>query len=388
LHTHGLVVRGPIDEVPEIAAAREIFLVVNDIGLFPSEDDPTVFSYDPVQNAVWNTMGSKVMLWTAETQQMEPAPQLHGGFTTGDYALRYYLLNGEPFFQEEHNTAAPKAPTSTQMPVQRFTLRPGEVVRFRMLNANSDDLMPLVVEGHAVHLLALDGVNFPAPRTLPQAAITGGLGDEQILLAPGNRAEFLLQAGAPGVYQIVQLGDAVQFLQSESRVIAEIEVAGEAIEPPMAIPAELPLPTRHYPLIDPAEVMRKRNIVFSMGFPGVINPIVGIDFLVNNNVYDEPAVPQVVTVDTAEEWHLSVPDAMHGGSEGHPFHIHVNSFEVISIDGKAQPPGTIQDTIWIGAGSEVVIRMKFRQWTGKSVFHCHILPHEDTGMMQNFLIVG
>jgi FtsP/CotA-like multicopper oxidase with cupredoxin domain len=235
-------------------------------------------------------------------------------------------------------------------------------------------------------LLALDGVNFPAPRVLPQAEITGGLGDEQILLAPGNRAEFLLQAGAPGVYQIVQLGDAVQFLQSESRVIAEFEVMGEAMTPPMALPAELPLPTRHYPLIEPSEIVRKRNIVFSMAFPGVINPIVGIDFLVNNNVYDERAVPQVVTVETAEEWHLSVPDAMHGGSEGHPFHIHVNSFEVITVDGNAQPPGTIQDTIWIGAGSEVVIRTKFRQWTGKSVLHCHILPHEDTGMMQNFLI--
>jgi hypothetical protein len=31
--------------------------------------------------------------------------------------------------------------------------------------------------------------------------------------------------------------------------------------------------------------------------------------------------------------------------------------------------------------------MRFQQWTGKSVFHCHILPHEDTGMMQNFLIL-
>jgi FtsP/CotA-like multicopper oxidase with cupredoxin domain len=383
----GLVVRGPIDEVPEIAAAREIFLVVNDIGLFPSEDDPAVYTYNPQQNAVWNTMGSKVMRWNDAAQQMEPAPDLHGGFTTGDYALRYYLLNGTPFYQEAHNKDAPKQPLATQLPVQRFTLRPGEVVRFRMLNAHSDLLMPVVVEGHELHLLALDGVNFPAPRVLPQQPSDGGLGSEQLLLAPANRAEFLLQAGAPGIYQIVQLAQNVQFLQSERRVLAEIEVAGDPFDPPMALPGELPLPTRHYPLIDSKEVVRKRNIVFSMGFPGVINPIVGIDFLANNNVYDERAVPQVVTRDTVEEWHLSVPDAMHGGSEGHPFHIHVNSFEVISIDGKDQPPGTIQDTIWIGAGSTVVIRMKFREWTGKSVFHCHILPHEDTGMMQNFLIV-
>ncbi|MGH3971466.1 MAG: multicopper oxidase domain-containing protein [Mycobacterium sp.] len=35
----------------------------------------------------------------------------------------------------------------------------------------------------------------------------------------------------------------------------------------------------------------------------------------------------------------------------------------------------------------MMIRIRFKQWLGKSVFHCHILPHEDTGMMQNFLIV-
>ena len=46
-------------------------------------------------------------------------------------------------------------------------MAPGEVVRFRVLNACSDNLMPIVVEGHEMHLIALDGVNFPAPRTMP-----------------------------------------------------------------------------------------------------------------------------------------------------------------------------------------------------------------------------
>ena len=49
-------------------------------------------------------------------------------------------------------------------------------------------------------------------------------------------------------------------------------------------------------------------------------------------------------------------------------------------------PGTIKDTIWIPTESTVVIRMRFKQFIGKAVFHCHILPHEDTGMMQNLLI--
>ena len=60
---------------------------------------------------------------------------------------------------------------------------------------------------------------------------------------------------------------------------------------------------------------------------------------------------------------------------------------MITIGDARSCPGTIMDTIWIPKDTEVVMRMRFLGWPGKTVFHCHILPHEDTGMMQNFLIV-
>lgn len=396
----GLVVRGPVDEVPEIREAREIPLVVQDLGLFPSEEEPDLWTYEPVQNAIWETLDSEVRRWNPRSRSMEPAPGLEGGFTTGDYRLRYYLVNGDPFYRETHNPApgkvtrpacdgpisAQRVPRGSQLSVPRWEIRPGEVVRFRMLNANSDDLMPVVVEDHELHLLARDGVNYPSPRRIARAPADGAYGDEQLLLGPANRAEFLLRGGEPGVYEIVQLPQCEQFLYSDRKVIGEIEVKGPPMEPPMGIPDELPVPRRHYPLIDPAEVDRRRNVVFSMGAPATLNPIVGLDFMINDALYDEPSVQKVVERGTVEEWHLRVPDAGHGGSEGHPFHIHVNSFELICVDGEEQPPGTIMDTIWVEPDTEVVLRTRFRQWTGKSVFHCHILPHEDTGMMQNFLI--
>ena len=103
-----------------------------------------------------------------------------------------------------------------------------------------------------------------------------------------------------------------------------------------------------------------RTFEFGGAFPGVANPYVGIDFLINNMQYQETAVPTIVNRGDAEEWHLVVEGAHHGGTEGHPFHIHVNSFEVISVGGAAQPPGTIMDTIWIPQDTIVVIRMKLR----------------------------
>ena len=383
----GIVVRGAIDEVPAIKAARELFLVVSDIGLFPSETTPDLWIYEPVQNSVWNTLTNTVSRWNAAKGAMEPDPSLKGGFTTGDYKLRYYLVNGKPFYKEEHNNDQQRQPIGTQMPVPRFALRPGEVVRFRMLNANSDNLMPIVVEGHEMHLIALDGVNFPRTQTIPPRWIGGSYGMEQVLLAPSNRAEFLIRAGTPGIYRIVQLSQSQQFLVSPFKVIAEIEVAGQPIDPPMAVPDALPVPKREYPLIDPGEITERRSVVFTGMFPGVLNPIIGLDFTLNNNLYDERAVPIVASLGSAEEWELSVPDMSHGGSEGHPFHIHVNAFEVVSINGQPQTPVRVKDTQWIDANTTVVIRMRFREFAGKTVFHCHILPHEDTGMMQNLLIV-
>ena len=419
-----LVVRGAVDAVlREAGITREEFLVFNDVGLFPSETRPGVWEYEPVQNAIWDTLGSEVKRWQPAgpgvwNGKMVPAPGLNGGFTTGDYKRRFFLVNGQPVYREDHNSAPSgtkvqppgcAAPLSAQaVPVgtvlddgiPEIRVRPGEAVRLRLLNAMSDGLMPIVVEGHALALIELDGVNLPAPRPLPvmdaDAPWSGNYtwnptdgppNNAQVVLAPANRASVLLHASqTPGTYDVVQLAQCVQFLYSDRRVLARLVVEGEP-ETPVPFPARLPLPTRHYPLATAAEVTRVRQVTFSMAFPGVQNPIVGLDFLINNNEYDERSVAAVVNRGDVEEWHVSVPDASHGGSEGHPFHIHVNSFEVVSIGGIPQPEGTIMDTVWVAPGQEVVLRQRFRQWTGKAVYHCHILPHEDTGMMENFLIL-
>lgn len=380
-----MIVKGPIDEVPEIKAAQDILLAIQDIGLFKSNDEPDLWCYEPKQNAIWQTFGGNVTIYNPKTGKNDPT-DLTCGFTTGDYACRYYMLNGEPFFKEEHNPDINNAtkPLPTQMKVKRYKIAPGEVVRFRMLNASSDNLMPIVVQGHEMHLIALDGVNFAEVRTQP--VYDKMTGDGQVLLAPANRAEFMIQGNAkPGVYKIMQLAQSQQFLHSAQKTICEIQVVGKPKK--MKLPGKLPIPKRNYPLIKPDEIKNIRTIQFGGAFPGVLNPVVGIDFLLNNMQYEERAVPVVVERDTCEEWHLVVEGPHHGGTEGHPFHIHVDSFEVISVGGVAQPPGTFMDTIWVPVNTTVVVRMRFTEWVGKSVFHCHILPHEDTGMMQNFLIV-
>ena len=374
----GIIITGAIDEVPEIKAAKEYPIVLQDIGLFETDERHADYaeSYEPRQNAIWQTYGGTV---TIDGKPTDPSQTC--GFTTGDYHLRFYLVNGKPYFREDHNPAKPLAPIPTQLkpaPVV-FHMRPGEVARFRMLNGCSDLMMPIQVENHPMYLLAMDGNNFDQPHVkeyVPNAP--------QVILAPANRAEFLIKASPkPGTYKILQLAQNAQFLEAVQKTIAIIEVEGEPMN--MGIPRKLPTLTR-YPSISDDEIVRQRRFVFSGLYPGKQNPTVGIDFRINNQLYDEFAIPTTVFLDTCEEWTIEVPDAARGGSEGHPFHIHVNNFEVVSVAGIVPPHRLIQDTIWVAQDTATVIRMRFKEWTGKAVFHCHILPHEDTGMMQNFLI--
>jgi FtsP/CotA-like multicopper oxidase with cupredoxin domain len=385
----GIIVPGAIDDVPEIKAAKQYLIVMQDIGLFPSDEpgQDDIWTYLPKQNAIWQTFAGNVTIYNPKKNEAEPT-ELKGGFTTGDYKLRFYLVNGEPYFREDHNSTAKKQtePLTKQLAPMQIKAAPGEVIFIRMLNGNSDNYMPIAVEGHEMHLIAYDGVNFPEVRTIaPTPIIDDPLNEGQIQLAPANRAEFLIKASmTPGKYRIVQLQQHQQFLFSAEKVIAEIEVAGTPKT--MALPSKLPIPTRDYPLIKPSEIEHVRVINFAGQFPGTKNPVVGIDFLINGEQYSQTQVRYVVDLGSAEQWYLEVGDSAHGGTEGHPFHIHVNSFEVISVNGRLQPPGTIKDVVWVPQNSTVVIRMRYQTFVGKSVFHCHILPHEDTGMMQNFLI--
>lgn len=410
-----LIVEGPIDEVPEIAAAKSYVVAIQDIGLFPSDDPatPELWIYEPVQNAVWNTFGtagSEVSIYDPATMQRPVQPDLRGGFTTGDYALRFYLVNGAPFYREDHNASmalcpdgmptSPTCPIGTQLGGGlALTAAPGEVIRLRLLNGCSDLVMPLHLEGHDIHVIALDGVNFTAPRTITtqEAALWDGVADyssaaTSLVLAPANRAELLVKAGAPGTYRLLQLAHSgQQFLASEQKVIATLTVTGEPVD--MALPSELPPPSRYYPLVREDEIVDDGYVAaFSMMFEGPLDPFVGLDFMVNDELYDEHATNKEVALGTAEQWTIQTTMT----AEGHPFHLHVNHFEVMSINGVAQPPGTIMDTVWVPkpptedgtTRTSVVVRMRFVEWTGKSVYHCHILPHEDTGMMQNFVITS
>ena len=116
-------------------------------------------------------------------------------------------------------------------------------------------------------------------------------------------------------------------------------------------------------------VRRVRHLTFSENDAGT-------KFFINGHQFDSTRVDQVVKLGTTEEWVIR-----NVTREQHPFHIHVNDFQVMSINGKPYRARSLQDTVPLPVGGVVRIRMRFRDFLGTYVYHCHILAHEDDGMM-------
>ncbi|MFE4629980.1 multicopper oxidase domain-containing protein [Streptomyces mirabilis] len=83
-----------------------------------------------------------------------------------------------------------------------------------------------------------------------------------------------------------------------------------------------------------------------------------------------------------EEWTVR-----NDSDEEHSFHVHVNDFQLMSVNGRPHHGHGLQDTASVPAKGQLVIRIHFTNYTGKTVLHWHILNHEDAGMMAVLEIV-
>lgn len=98
-------------------------------------------------------------------------------------------------------------------------------------------------------------------------------------------------------------------------------------------------------------------------------------FAIDGLAFVEGVVNQTVKLGTAEEWTIR-----NESDEWNPFHIHVNDFQIMTTNGQPVAPH-FKDTSLLPPNGEIVIRSRSLDYTGKFVYHCHILAHEDAGMM-------
>jgi len=105
-------------------------------------------------------------------------------------------------------------------------------------------------------------------------------------------------------------------------------------------------------------------------------------YTINNKTFDPNRMDEKVKLGTVEEWKLVNLDPP-ASFNYHPFHIHTNDFQVMSVNGKPYDANGRQDTVNIPPGGNVVVRIPAYDFVGKTVYHCHLLFHEDFGMMGN-----
>ena len=242
-----------------------------------------------------------------------------------------------------------------------LSIRPGQVQRWRIVNASTARYYNLHLEGHGLYLIGTDGGLLDKPYPV-----------SRLLLVPGERVELLIHADkGPGDYKFVSLPYDRRYNRLEKVTLLTLSCGGTPVKD--RIPRVINPHARRLK-IDPGKVKKRRKIYLIMtNGRGMIN------------MKDYDIDPYVITseVGTYEIWEIFNASPM-----DHPFHQHTNPCQVLDITGGDTDYAGLypsipawKDTINIPAGGSATILVPVRDFSGKAVFHCHILQHEDIGMM-------
>lgn len=238
-------------------------------------------------------------------------------------------------------------------------------LRLRILNASSSRFYRLRLEEHPLYVIAVDSGFLNAPDVR-----------DEVLLSPGERVEVMVKGERPpGEYRLLSLpynrggiGMMGSTQQRGAFSLARVRYDGR-VESPWDLPSRLATVVR---LPEPS-VRRVFQLGQGMGMGmGMMGG--GMTFTINGRVFDERRVDVRAAFGTVEQWEFLNPTGM-----DHPMHIHTNPFQV--LDSTGTPVPAWKDTVLVRSRSRLAVRTAFREHSGLRMFHCHILDHEDLGMM-------
>ncbi|WP_207459446.1 multicopper oxidase domain-containing protein [Azospirillum sp. SYSU D00513] len=340
---------GTIDAVPEIAAAAERVMLLQQVALTP---DGTLPDFD----ALWS------------------------GTAKADWSL-----NGT---------------VNATMPMQ-----PGEVQRWRFVNTGFASLAKVqltAADGSAVplQLIAVDGVNFTKPATVQAVYLVPGGRADVLVKAPDKaQALTLLVGGYVDIAAGFEIGGRMvesPFDSNGSTVLLTVKVSGDP--KPMPLPAG-PFPAPIVPDVLSQKPSAQRYLEFTVAQvpeqapPGTGNQFPSyrpdacpsFKFYVNGELFCPGRVMFQPRIDTVEEWQVFSPgpDSI---NFAHIFHIHVNPFLVTEVEGQSLSTPQWRDTMIAGAKGYKALT-KYTEFAGTFPIHCHILEHEDIGMMTNVSVI-
>lgn len=240
-----------------------------------------------------------------------------------------------------------------------------ERVRLRLLNAsNARSYVFELADGRDYDVIGSDGGLLPAP-----------VATDSLWLSPGERADIVvtMEPGEDVVLRSERTGQrgGGRFQGGSDRFDVLQLRAADRLEPSPELPGTL----AEAPDLAAADVVETRTFELQ----GESN--------INGERMDMSRVDATVDVDTTERWVVR-----NESGNPHNFHVHDVQFRVESVDG-SPPPAELdgwKDTVFIPSNTEARLLVRFSDYTDPDtpyMFHCHLLRHEDLGMMGQFVVV-
>jgi len=366
VHYHGL-------NVTPMAPGDDIFLEV-EAGLtyaynfpIPETHPQGLFWYHPHFDPLLNTQiagGMSGGLIIGDI--LAPFPQL------ADIPERILLLKDLKteggFPQPDPDPSGPTQRTINGLFQPQITMQPGQLEFWRIGNIGSNIYYQISLGGQPFHVIAQDG-------NLQNQVITA----ETLILPPGKRIEALVYGPNAGTYQLqaADFDTGPDGDQYPGQLLATVVSSGSSVTP-------IPLPTDFPPLADLSKgrIDAERTIVFS----DTANPD---QFVIDGKPFNPNCIDTIVPLGSIEEWTIQ-----NTAQEAHVFHIHQLDFQVTEVAGKAVPFVGYQDVVTLPPApdddtpSEVKVIIPFDDpvIAGEFVYHCHIIQHEDQGMMATIFV--
>lgn len=228
-------------------------------------------------------------------------------------------------------------------------------IRFRILNGANAHVFTLgFADNREFQVIASDAGLLPEPVTV-----------DRVKISPGERFEVVVEF-KPGETALLKGFDGDSAIEDGEYDLLELRAAG-TLAPSPVLPATLSA----RPRIEPGAKTR----TFELGGTNI-----------NGQDMDMARIDEVVPAGAREVWEID------NITYDHNFHVHEVAFRILDIDGEEPPPHLRgpKDTVYVPGKTKVRLAVEFGHHTDPTMpymYHCHILKHEDKGMMGQFVIV-
>ena len=374
LHYHGM-------HLSPVGTADNMLIMVDANGSFryrftiPANHPAGLFWYHAhVHGLVTNQVGRGAagMVYVANSYT-DAVAQL--GIRQRHFMLQqaYFQPDGKTLVADDANRDDPNLALSLingeLMP--QIRIRPGEPQVWSLINASTSAFYMLRLAGHTFDVIAEDGVPYATPK----------LNQVTLLLPSARRFEVVVRGNATAGQYAMSYDAFNQGVDTwPQKAVATVVVDGAAWTGPAHPGVDITAPPAD---LRGAKVKKSGMRTLTLGMDTTVPEGTFGRFTINGHAWDPTYSEWTTTLGTVEEWRF-----VNTTEQDHPMHVHTNPMQVIAVNDVPVPFNGYADTVIVPRFGSMVVRTKFTDFAGGPILlHCHILDHEDMGMMIRFEIV-